>query len=200
MKGLFLSPHNDDETLFGAFSILRHKPDVHVCFRSQVQEDRGGPTAAVRQTETSRALWWLGDPSFRQWNVSDALPEAQAEEELRLALTVVVGGTQWDKVWVPAYEHGGHVQHNLVSRVATDILGLDRLVFYATYRRGHMRTREIFEVPFEEAWVASKLRALSCYDSQHSAKLGTLPWFMDDTLREYASVAHPDHPDMKGSE
>ena len=59
---LFLSPHNDDETLFGAFTIMKEKPIVCVVFDSYVQVARGnaGATASRRRNETLRALGEFG--------------------------------------------------------------------------------------------------------------------------------------------
>jgi hypothetical protein len=38
---VFLSPHHDDETLFGAFTLLRERPLVVIVTDSYVQFNRG---------------------------------------------------------------------------------------------------------------------------------------------------------------
>ena len=43
MSNLFISPHNDDETLFGAFTLCREAADIQVVvvFDGHVQASRG---------------------------------------------------------------------------------------------------------------------------------------------------------------
>jgi len=58
---LFLSPHNDDEALFGAFTIMREKPLVLIVTDSHIQYLRGdGITPGQRRLETQRAMKKLG--------------------------------------------------------------------------------------------------------------------------------------------
>lgn len=177
---LFLSPHNDDETLFGAFTILRHKPHVVVCLKSQLQESRGGPTAAVREAETNQALWHLGSPSWEQSLILDN--DKAPGGKLYDAFKILDGRYQPLRVWAPAIVEGGHEDHTLVGQLAQEVFG-DLVVHYHTYVRGQGRTKGT-EVEFEPLWVSLKMRALSCYRSQ-IALLNTRFWFMDDTLREY---------------
>jgi LmbE family N-acetylglucosaminyl deacetylase len=181
---LFLSPHNlgDDETLFGAFTILRHQPHVVICFKSQVQEDRGGPTAATREKETQSALWWLGLGDWLQSPILDTNSDEDATRKLWTLFAELDSVHQPERVWAPYVENGGHNQHNLVGSVAIGTFGV-RYRPYLTYRRGSMRTRGT-EIPFQPNWIAKKMRALSCYESQIELD-NTRPWFTDDTLREY---------------
>jgi hypothetical protein len=153
---------------------------VVICLRSQVQEDRGGPTAAVREKETQSALWWLGRPTWRQGQILDTDPLASDKLLDELEQLDYVHAPA--RVWAPAYEEDGHEQHNVVANVAAAIF-CSRVQPYLTYRRGQMRTRGT-EVPFEPPWVWSKMRALCCYRSQIELE-NTRPWFMGDTLREY---------------
>lgn len=177
---LFLSPHNDDETLFGSFTILRHKPMVVICLRSQVQEDRGGPSAETREKETQSALWWLGQPTWKQLTTPDTDPNAA--DKLHDDFETLDYVHAPERVWAPAYEADGHDQHNLVTFVAHAVFGM-KVQPYLTYKRGSMRTRG-HEVSYEPSWVHQKMRALCCYRSQIELD-ATRPWFMDDTLREY---------------
>lgn len=180
MTDLFLSPHNDDETLFGAFTILRHKPHVIVCLKSCIQLDRGtGITAVARENETARALWWLGDPTWEQWQFSDADPDwVEIERKMRLFDQY----NEIERVFAPAEEEDGHEQHYAIGFKARIVFG-DRVQPYLTYRRGYGRTVGT-EVEFERDWPAKKLRALSCYETQ-IAESSTAYWFLDSGLREY---------------
>jgi LmbE family N-acetylglucosaminyl deacetylase len=180
---LFLSPHNDDETLFGSFTILRHAPHVVVCLRSDVQEKRGGPPASRRESETDRALFWLRAPSWEQLLTLDTDPDygpKLVDDFERLDKT-----HRPEKVWTPAIENEGHEQHNGVTLAAMIVFG-ERLQPYMTYQRGNLGSRGV-EVPFESSWIESKLRAMSCYGSQHEIE-NTRPWFLDATLREYVPL------------
>lgn len=177
---LFLSPHNDDETLFGSFTIIGHRPHVVVCFKSQVQEDRGGPTAAVREGETNRALWWLGAQSWEQLTTLDTDPEP--ETKLYDDLVKLRERHDPEIVWAPYREMGAHEQHNTVARVALEVFE-HRCRWYCTYVRGYGSTKRV-EVPFTAFWVATKMRAMACYASQIALE-NTQFWFMDDTMREY---------------
>jgi hypothetical protein len=51
---IFISPHNDDETLFGAFTILREKPLVVIVFDRHVQEARGLPVDWKQRRDETR--------------------------------------------------------------------------------------------------------------------------------------------------
>lgn len=153
---------------------------VVICLKSQVQEDRGGPTAALREKETQSALWWLGQPSWRQGQILDTDPRGPDRLADELEHLNFVHAP--DRVWAPAWEVQGHEQHNVVAEAASSIFG-DMVQPYLTYQRGSMRTRGT-EVPFEPSWVWSKMRALCCYRSQIELD-ATRAWFVDDTLREY---------------
>lgn len=180
MKSLLLAPHHDDEVLWCSWSILRYQPHVIICLRSDLQEKRGmGITNAQRVTETSRALWWLGDPSSEFWQFSDANPDWEGFK----AKLYEFAATHEDleRVFAPAVEEGGHDQHNEVGRIAVEVFG--GVEPYLTYVRGSGRSIGT-EVPFEPGWPAKKLRALSCYESQ-IAEPSTAYWFLDSGLREY---------------
>lgn len=178
---LFLAPHNDDETLFGSFTILREKPTVITCLKSQVQQDRYGISAETREKETQEALRWLGEPDWKQLTTLDS-DRLRMEGKLLDDLAILDMVHEPECVWAPAYEENGHEQHNLVSRAADSIFGF-RVQPYLTYQRGSMRSRGR-EVSFEPEWVWWKLLALACYRSQILLD-NTRAWFMDDTLREY---------------
>lgn len=181
MTALLLSPHNDDETLFAAFTILRHRPTVVTCFQSFVQEQRGGPTWQTREAETVRAVSCLGADRPIQLLVRDDKPD---ETMLRSLLTHIRDADRWDIVFAPAVEEGGHDQHNLVGELAVEIFGGFRVMLYLTYVRGSGKTRSDCEAPYEPGWPSAKLRAMAEYESQ--IELGnTSTWFIDETLREW---------------
>lgn len=166
---LFISPHNDDETLFGAFTIIREKPLVLLVTDSYIQPNRGdlGCGAEERWEETRQALTYLGGTAIRGRIRDDALDESA----LRELFKKFFGFT---KVYIPA-EQGGNWQHDLISRVAQDVFG-SACVQYTTYTKRELHTTGNIEITPTEEEKELKLKALNCYRSQLS--LGsTLPHF-----------------------
>lgn len=191
MGSIFLAPHNlgDDETLFGSFLIMRFQPRVVVLFKSSKQAVVG-VTDVMREWETHMALSGLTYGNTFEWEqgtIPDSISDAEAIGPLRESLARYA--EKFEHAFAPAFEEGGHEQHNLVAEIALEAFGEDRLTRYLTYRRGHARSTSEFEVPFEPDWPAFKLVALGCYVSQ-IALPATAPWFLDYLdVREY--LAHP---------
>lgn len=154
---LFLSPHNDDAALFGAFTILRERPLVLTIFDSHVQAARGtGITMAQRRGEDQAAMAILGAPVMFM-GLSDAAPDAGAlERELRGFFG------QPELVYAPAAEVNGHAHHNLVAEVAARVF--HRVTSYMTYTPAGKSKGT--PVPVEPGWTLKKLKALACYESQ----------------------------------
>lgn len=178
-KAIVLSPHNDDETLFAAFTIIREAAHVVVCYGSS--GDYG--TTEQRMQESAQAVATLGG-SFEQW-------EVKRERELRLRLAGLtaeyeLAGVPYT-VFAPA-EVCSHQQHVELAGVAFDMYGRygdARLTQYQTYHLAFPdhKVRYGNEVKFEPAWVHRKLRALSCYASQATHPRASA--FFAQDLREY---------------
>lgn len=183
MTSLLLDPHGDDGALFAAFTILREKPHVIVCLRSQLQENRGtGIKAAIREAETSEALQLLGVTAWEQWPIPDDKPDWVAVSRL---MEQARADLNPDRVYAPEFEVGGHDHHNAVAEIAARVFGPERVVSYLTYVRGSARSDWAAEVEPEPDWIAAKHRALACFGSQ-IREPSTRPWFMD-SLREWVS-------------
>lgn len=179
---LLLDPHGDDAVLFAAFTLLRHRPNVIVCLTSQVQENRGGPTAAIRERETSDALGELGIYEWEQWRVKDDRPDWVAVTRL---MEDAKKAYEPEIVFAPEFEVGGHEHHNAIAEIAARVFGPDRVQSYLTYVRGSARSDWGTEVVPEPEWIGWKHRALSCFTSQ-IREPSTRPWFMD-SLREWVA-------------
>ena len=165
---LFLSPHNDDETLFGAYTLMREKPLVVIVTDSYVQQNRGeNITPQQRFQESVNAMKVLGCPVMRLGIRDDVIDEVAIIERLAWF-------KNFDKVYAPAIQ-GGNPVHDLVGKCA-EMVFKDRLVQYSTYAKGEWITP--FEVkegsgvqrvmppdPHEDS-VKLKEKALSCYESQ----------------------------------
>lgn len=183
VKTVLLAPHHDDETLFAAFLAIRHQADLVVCFRGDQQAKRGLPITALDRERETDAAWRILRPggSWHQWPFSDAAPAWAALEERVAALA-----DEYDHVIAPCPEAGGHEQHNRVGEIARRHFGRSRATLYLTYRRGESRSRWGTEVePQHPDWIALKLRALACYESQIREPT-CRPWFLDG-LREYVA-------------
>jgi len=175
---LFLAPHCDDETLFAAYTLLRHQPHVVTCFAPWLQEKREGPDHDTRVWETKCALATLG---VKQW---DLLPVREDTPDYLMleACLAELAQTKWEKVFAPAVELGGHEHHSAVGALAEQ--SFPNVTFYMTYVRGHTRSVGSREVPFDEKWPAAKFKAMSAYHSQINLA-DTRPWFTTDWDREW---------------
>lgn len=180
---VFLSPHNDDETLFGAFTILRHRPAVIVVFEGHPRS--GDPE--TRKMETSRALDILGAAKYEQWLIQQEaadLRECSAEKhrELEIAFRALDEREHPTIVWAPAISPCGNAEHIAVGRVALAVFG-KRVQPYHTYWAGQKVIQQNKPVPYEPAWIGYKHLALECYRSQFE-KAGR--HFMEDLREWYA--------------
>jgi glycosyltransferase involved in cell wall biosynthesis/LmbE family N-acetylglucosaminyl deacetylase len=152
LPGVVFAPHSDDETLFAAFTILRYRPRVVVCFPSW--GDYG--ESAVREAETRDAMSVLGAGPVEHWaakHTHDLLERMREFEAERHPA----------RVWAP-HRHASHPDHVAVAAAALEVFG-DRVIPYHTYVNGS-KVRGTELVPFEPIWIQQKLRALARYESQ----------------------------------
>ena len=171
MNTVLFECHPDDSVLFSAFSVLRHGAFIVTVLGAD----------ATRYAETEAAAAVLGVQSMNlgfsemhhDWDEIGYRMERLDQTRMDV-----------DLVFAPLEEEEGHAQHNDVGLLAREIFG-SRCRFYATYRRGHGRTRTDNEVIPEPDWYAKKFRAMSCYTSQINHPQ-MRPWFAaDDCLREW---------------
>lgn len=176
---LFLSPHCDDEILFGAFTILRERPIVAIVFDSFIQPMRGYQRCEwkTRRAESLAAASVLGLPeeNVRFVGCSDA-ERMPTIEQLRSGIEDFSDITE---VYAPAIEEGGHLHHNFVGKMADELF--PNVTHYMTYTNRGKSTGTL--VPFEPRQAGLKLRALSCFESQIALK-DNVDHFLRDQ-REY---------------
>ncbi len=178
---LFLSPHNDDETLFGAYTILREQPHVIVVLRSFVEASwEGGPPYHVRESETHRALEFLGAYDYEQWEYRDSNPPWEEIEERLSALEDVTN------VWAPAPELGGHEHHNMLGELASVVFPADRVTHYLTYTHGNGKSTDGIVVPTTHEWEKLKRKALKEYKSQRQLPQTRMHFEEPNTNEYYA--------------
>lgn len=174
---LFISPHNDDETLFGAFTLLRERPMVLIVTDSARQKAKG-ITAYERHQESRAALAILGVQMGFLGIPDDLLelPELQYK-----VLKFIQDFGPFEAIFLPAFESGGNVDHNVVSRICVPGLTPTRYLTYTA--AGKSRSEKM--VPFEPGWPLLKLQALACYRSQ-IFEPSTRDHFLRDQYEYYA--------------
>lgn len=161
MDALFLSPHNDDAVLFGAFTLLRERPRVVTVLRSKMQE-RHGISHTTREAEDRAAVATILGCRWEQWPFPDDNPDWGAIEAALQRLQGTVS-----HVYAPAPEPaGGNPHHDVLGLLAESVFAASQVTLYLTYTSAGKSTDGV-PVPFEAPWwVDKKLRALACYHSQ----------------------------------
>lgn len=154
---LLIAPHQDDEALFCAYTLIREKPLVVVCTDSFIQPLRGdkGCDAETRRNESIRAAKLLGYPVVFLGIRDTDLTEENLEERLR--------HFDAETVYIPAVQ-GGNVHHDIVGRVGKRLF--PHAKEYTTYTKTELWTRGNEEVVPTEEEKDLKRQALLCYTSQ----------------------------------
>lgn len=153
---LLLSPHNDDESLFASYTIMREKPLVVICTDSYIQYERGDQiTAEQRRNETREAMRILDAPVIFLGIKDTELTGDKLEEVLKYFKA--------DVVYAPAIQ-GGNAQHDIVGQVAK--LVFPNVIQYTTYTRDVLWTQGSQEIIPTQSERIKKNQALDCYKSQ----------------------------------
>lgn len=157
---LFISPHNDDESLFGAFTLIREKPLVVVVTDSFIQPNRGDIScdAHTRRQESIAACKIFGCPiaflGIKDTELTSSNLSSRLEDFKNLG---------FEGVYAPAIQ-GGNPQHDLIGKIANQIF--NNVIYYTTYTKTELWTKgEIEVVPTPEE-IELKEKALWCYQSQ----------------------------------
>jgi len=161
-SSVLFAPHSDDEVLFAAFSMIRHRPRIVICHPSS--GDYGATATRLEESRTAAAI--LGAGPVEQWDGKD-LDAKMRELDRRLRPTIV---------FAPSIQTS-HLEHKAVAMAAEAIFPGDRLRRYHTYRQrvdvppgsqyvAHSKVRDGVPAPHEPGWVDLKRAALACYASQ----------------------------------
>lgn len=158
---LLISCHNDDETLFTAYTLMRHKPIVIVCTTSHIQPNRGekGCDAYTRNQETIEAMKLAGCPVVFLGIKDTELTEDILRERLK--------PFNPETIYTPAYHENGNEQHNLVNKVALEVFGRNKCEQYCSYVKGNYNIVEgSWEIKPTHSEMELKNKMLDCYKSQ----------------------------------
>jgi len=162
---MFLAPHNDDEALFGAFTIMREKPLVVIATDSYVQQLRGdGITAKQRRLETERAMEKVGVESYFL-----GIPDNNfTRETLISALEATPENIKNAKVVFAPMVEGGNKIHDIVGEVAHEMF--DNVLHYSTYTK--TRSYSIGDIEVKPTQEERKLKSdiLEEYHTQKNHK------------------------------
>ena len=150
---VFLSPHPDDEILFGAYTIMREKPLVIICTHATMQGDNG----YERAMESYRAMKILGASVMFLGIDENELTERVLEKKLKPMID------DETLIYAPEYEIDGNHHHNIVAIVAKRLDWGTQT--YKTYTGLESRTigKEVIPTPEE---LELKKRAMACYKTQ----------------------------------
>ena len=159
---LWIAPHNDDETLFGTFTLLRQHPLVLIVTDSWIQFNRGeSVTADQRWEETIKAMKVL-NCSVVRGGIRDDVVDEWAVRNLFLKYA------NFDTVYVPAVI-GGNPHHDLIGKIANEMWGSIpgvKVKLYSTYTKENLWVPGIHEVNPTPDETVLKALAMDCYESQ----------------------------------
>lgn len=155
---ILLSPHNDDESLFAAYTLIRLKPLVIICTTSHIQPNRGdkGCDAYTRNQETVNAMKLAGCPVLFLGIPDDKLTVGILRERLQ--------NLNPETIYIPAMQ-GGNLHHDIVNKVGMDLFGR-KCERYTTYTRTELWTIGGWEIIPTQQEIELKNRMLDCYVSQ----------------------------------
>ena len=163
---LLLTPHADDEVLFAAFTMLRHRPRVAICFPS----GRDYGDTEVRLAESQAAAAILGAGPVEQWGGQDL--EAKMRE--------IDARVKPAQVFAPDIT-ASHPEHRAVAAAAAKVFA-NRVRWFHTYdERGKVRMGD--PVAFQQEWLAKKREALACFATQLAHPRARK--FFEEDLTEY---------------
>ena len=136
---LFIAPHPDDETLYGAFTVQTAPAVVAVFVTPCIEPER----------------WIEFNAAMRVLRVKSL--KIKSIDEIK---------NKYDKIYVPA-KQGGHPFHDEVHDMAKAKYG-KQCILYSTYteKKENAPTGRI-KVPYNQVMLSRKLLAMMCYKSQH---------------------------------
>ena len=148
-KLLFVS-HNDDESLFCAYTIMREKPLVIVCFDSYIQD---WTNWEERREESKQAMSILG-AKVDFLGLSD-------KDDTRDDLVDALKDYKADKIWACT---GSHKHHKWLGEIARELW--PDCTLCSTYEGDNLHVETDWEIIPTLREMELKELALDCYKSQ----------------------------------
>jgi len=177
---VWLAPHNDDEALFGAFTIMREKPLVVIVTDSYIQYSRGdGITAKQRRLETKRAMKKLGVEIYFLGIPDDNLTKGILVDVLNAAPEKI---RKAKVVFAPMIEGGNRI-HDIVGKVANEMFS--NVLHYSTYTKARPYPMGDIEVKSTQRERNLKNEILEEYHTQKTHKYNEIHFQMARNRSEY---------------
>ena len=180
---LFLSPHSDDETLFGAYTLMREKPKVIVVTDGYAQQKNNPSlnfTFIDRRAETMKAMSMLGlEVDFLE------ISDIDFESSLGI-FKEILGSYEPSKVYAPMVE-GGNEIHDLVGLTANKLFG-GKVEYYSTYTKDRPYPQAFTEIKPTEKERELKIKMLECYETQKNLSSTKLYFEYAKRNSEYRSL------------
>lgn len=166
---ILIATHNDDESLFASYILMRERPLVIIATDSYIQPERGevGCDAAIRRQETIDAMDVIGCAV-----VFLGIKDTELTQDL-LSARLLPFKSKAGKVYAPAIQ-GGNKQHDMVGYIAARMF--DDVSFYCGYSQTDLYTTGKTEIKPTINEQQTKFAMLSCYKSQINLK-STKPHF-----------------------
>lgn len=155
---LVLAPHNDDEGLFVAYTIMREHPLVIVVTDGYQHQRKFNIPTETRRKESVEACKLMGVTVEFMGLSDENLSAADLSRRLRFYKD------KFDIVYAPALE-GGNRDHDTVSDVAWDIWG-DKVIFYSTYNKDRLFPEGNTPIIPTVQEQRLKYKVMNCYQSQ----------------------------------
>lgn len=157
MKKLLVSPHNDDEALFCAFTMLREKPLVLTVTDSFIQFERGDDITWMQRRQESKEAALILGCEVEFGGIRDTELTADSLRKLFAKYQ------DYDVVYAPAIQ-GGNWQHDMISNIAQEMF--QNVILYTTYTKSKLHTTGSVEIVPTPEEIDLKNQALFCYQSQ----------------------------------
>lgn len=182
---LFLSPHNDDEALFGCAALIRHRPKLVVCLLGGRRRRLASPWTRALESADAASLLRC---DFEQLAAYCDIDRGEIDRALELLATQEPVPT---RVWAPMPEPNGHRQHNAVAAMPAILWPDTPVTWYSTYRvdaaGNPHRTTHGTRVELDDREAKLKRAALNCYTSQIE-RAGTAMHFEQPLNEFYADT------------
>ena len=149
-KKILWVPHNDDESLFCAYTIMREKPLVIVCFDSYIQD---WTNWEERREESKQAMSILG-AKVDFLGLSD-------KDDTRDDLVDALKDYKADKIWACT---GSHKHHKWLGEIARELW--PDCTLCSTYEGDNLHVETEWEITPTLLEMELKESALDCYKSQ----------------------------------
>ena len=193
MKKIFISPHDDDQALFGSYTCIREKPLIIFVLDSYIQPNRGeiGCSNEERSKESAIACSILGCDHVRLGLHDDTATYTEIVEALKL-----LKFDDLEIVYAPMLQVGNK-HHDMLNVACLEVFG-PKVIQYPTYTREKLYTEATIEVKPTPEEELIKEKALSAYQSQirinkphFDAVMGKSEWLLGNRKLNLGSGKKP---------